>query len=167
MNSRLEAMNSESRPTLKVLVRNNRAKCPSCGLKVKFLLDQPKLVTHKTRKGEQWCQPSYEGIEFVFPYGHPLEDSKMHAERKAKGNKFKSRSSQPQNEQEKSNRQSRQSAKSAEARREARQTQRHADRYAMIDPHETASLQDHDVEDTGRSIRGRSGGLPGTNRRRR
>lgn len=160
-------MNSESGPPRKILVRKNRVKCPSCGQKVKLLPDRPKLVEHQARKSDQRCQPSYEGIEFVFPYGHPLEDSKMHAERKAKGNKFKSRSSQPQNEQEKSNRQSRQSAKSAEARREARQTQRHADRYAMIDPHETASLQDHDVEDTGRSVRGRSGGLPGTNRRRR
>lgn len=163
----METMNSESRSPEKIVVRKNRAQCPSCGKKVKFFPDQPKLVEHKTRKGEQWCQPSYESIEFDFPYGHPLKDSKMHSERKAKGNKFKSRSSQPQNEQEKSNRQSRQSAKSTEARREARQAQRHADRYAMIDPHETASLQDHDVEDTGRSVRGRSGGLPGTNRRRR
>lgn len=160
-------MNSESGPPRKILVRKNRVKCPSCGQKVKLLPDRPKLVEHQARKSDQRCQPSYEGIEFVFPYGHPLEDSKTHAERKARGNKLNPRSSQLQNAQAKSNRQSRQGTRSTEVRKEVRWAQRHADRYAMIDPYETASLQDHDVEDTGRSVRARSGGLPGTNRRRR
>ncbi|WIM70016.1 hypothetical protein QP028_13770 [Corynebacterium suedekumii] len=50
---------------------------------------------------------------------------------------------------------------------QARRARRRADDYALLDPDREPSLQDHDVEDTGRSVRARNGGLPGTGRRRR
>ncbi len=51
-------------------------------------------------------------------------------------------------------------------RRERRREQRLSDSYALIDGDEEATLQDHDVEDSGISVRARRSGLPGSHRRR-
>lgn len=49
---------------------------------------------------------------------------------------------------------------------ERRRQRRLDDDYALIDPNEEARLQDFDVEDTGRSVRARRAGLPGSRRNR-
>lgn len=130
-----------------VPVSGNKATCPDCGRVVDFISRGRTLVSHVKQGSSSLCHPDYPNILFVI-----------------KKDKQKEKPGRKQNEGVAASKNSRSGLNQVE-KRSAHRERKKMDRLTMRDPSYDFGLQDHDVEDSGRSVDAYHGGLPHSSRR--